>query len=103
MALLKQQSNTVLLPMILKDTSRTRKSWKCHGEANLSCAMWTSTPMGTQPLPYLLAAGPSGIISGILLLDRGGRKTAYIDTGRYWPTHAAIAPDGSIWTLVLLC
>jgi hypothetical protein len=43
--------------------------------------------------------GASGIISGILLLDRGGRETSYIDTGRYLPTHLAIAPDGSIWTI----
>jgi hypothetical protein len=43
--------------------------------------------------------GPSGIISGILLLDRGGRQTSYIDTGRYLPTHIATAPDGSIWTI----
>jgi hypothetical protein len=43
--------------------------------------------------------GASGMIIGILLLDRGGRQTSYIDTGRYLPTHLAIAPDGSIWTL----
>jgi hypothetical protein len=45
--------------------------------------------------------GASGMISGILLLDRGGRQTSYNDTGRYLPTHLAIAPDGSIWTLRL--
>ena len=43
--------------------------------------------------------GPSGFLSGILLLDRTGRETSFIDTGRYTPAHIAIAPDHSIWTL----
>jgi hypothetical protein len=43
--------------------------------------------------------GASGMIFGILLLDSGGRQTRFIDTGRYLPTHLAIAPDGSIWTI----
>jgi hypothetical protein len=43
--------------------------------------------------------GPSGFLSGILLLDRTGRETGFIDTGRYTPAHIAIAPDHSIWAL----
>src|ERR1700693_2258698 len=43
--------------------------------------------------------GPSGFLSGILLLDRTGRETGFIDTGRYIPAHIAIAPDHSIWAL----
>lgn len=36
---------------------------------------------------------------GIVLLDRAGRQTGFIDTGLYVPIHLAIAPDHSIWTL----
>jgi hypothetical protein len=43
--------------------------------------------------------GPSGFLSGILLLDRTGGDTGFIDTGRYFPARIAIAPDRSIWTL----
>ncbi len=43
--------------------------------------------------------GPSGFVSGILLLDGTGRETGFIDTGRYTPTRIAIAPDHSIWAL----
>ena len=44
-------------------------------------------------------AGPSSFLSGILLLDRAGVDTAFINTGRYLPARIAIAPDRSIWTL----
>jgi hypothetical protein len=43
--------------------------------------------------------GPSGFLSGILLLDPTGRETSFIDTGSYIPAHIAIAPDHSIWAL----
>ena len=43
--------------------------------------------------------GPSGSLFGLLLLDRTGRQTGFIDTGRYSPAHIAVAPDRSIWTL----
>ena len=43
--------------------------------------------------------GPSEFLSGILLLDRTGRETGFIDTGRFTPAKIAIAPDHSIWAL----
>jgi hypothetical protein len=43
--------------------------------------------------------GPSGFVMGILLLDRTGRQTGFINTGRYQPAAVTIAPDHSIWTL----
>jgi hypothetical protein len=43
--------------------------------------------------------GFSAFRHGILLLDRTGQQTAFIDTGRYDPAHLAIAPDRSIWAL----
>ena len=52
-----------------------------------------------QRLGASALGGPSGFLSGILLLDRTGRETGLIDTGRYTPAHIAIAPDHSIWTL----
>jgi len=45
------------------------------------------------------AQGSSGFILGILRLDRTGRQTGFIDTGRYCPASIAIASDPSIWTL----
>ena len=54
---------------------------------------------GSAAVGVSARTGASGIISGILLLDRGGRQTRFIDTGRYLPDHLGIAPDGSIWTL----
>jgi len=54
---------------------------------------------GNASIGVSAQGGPSGIMSGILLLDRGGRQTSYIDTGRYLPAHLAMARDGSIWTL----
>ena len=45
------------------------------------------------------ALGASGFLSGILLLDRTGGDTGFINTGRYFPARIAIAPDHSIWTL----
>jgi hypothetical protein len=38
-------------------------------------------------------------LHGLLLLDRTGRQTRFIDTGCYVIFHIAIAPDHSIWTL----
>jgi hypothetical protein len=43
--------------------------------------------------------GPSGFLQGILLLDRTGRQTRFIDTGRYVPAHLAVASGRSIWVL----
>jgi hypothetical protein len=43
--------------------------------------------------------GPSGFVMGILLLDRTGQQTGFINTGRYQPAAIAVAPDHSIWTL----
>jgi hypothetical protein len=54
---------------------------------------------GNAAIAVSARGGSSGIISGLVLLDRGGRQTSYLDTGRYGPTHVAIAPDGSIWTI----
>ena len=39
------------------------------------------------------------MLHGVLLLDRTGRQTRFIDTGCYVAAHVAIAPDHSIWTL----
>jgi hypothetical protein len=46
-----------------------------------------------------VALGNSGYLQGILLLDRTGRLTRFIDTGRFLPGHVTIAPDHSIWAL----
>jgi hypothetical protein len=43
--------------------------------------------------------GPSGFLSGILLLDHTGGDTGFINTDRYVPARIAIAPDSSIWAL----
>ena len=43
--------------------------------------------------------GPSGFLSGILLLDHAGGDTGFINTDRYFPARIAIAPDRSIWAL----
>jgi hypothetical protein len=51
------------------------------------------------------AAGGDGDIrrgvskSGLVMFDANGLQTAFIDTGKFWPNHIAIAPDHAIWVL----
>ena len=54
---------------------------------------------GNAAVAAVALGGPSGFLSGILLLDRTGQETGFIDTGRYTPAKIAIAPDHSIWAL----
>ena len=37
--------------------------------------------------------------SGLVMFDANGLQTAFIDTGKFWPNHVAIAPDHAIWVL----
>jgi hypothetical protein len=37
--------------------------------------------------------------SGLAMFDANGLQTEFIDTGKFWPNHIAIAPDHSIWVL----
>jgi hypothetical protein len=43
--------------------------------------------------------GPSQFLQVIILLDRNGNQTGFIDTGRYLSAKIAIAEDRSIWAL----
>jgi hypothetical protein len=51
------------------------------------------------------AAGGDGDVrhgvwkSGLVMFDANGLQTAFIDTGKFWPNHIAIAPDHAIWVL----
>jgi hypothetical protein len=54
---------------------------------------------GNAAVAATAVGGESGFLHGILLLDRTGRQTAFIDTGRYVAAHLAIASDRSIWAL----
>jgi hypothetical protein len=54
---------------------------------------------GNAAVAVAASGGPSGFLKGILLLDRAGRETGFIDTGRYGAAHIAIASDRTIWTL----
>ena len=37
--------------------------------------------------------------SGLVMFDANGWQNAFIDTGKFWPNHVAIAPDHAIWVL----
>ena len=82
-------------------------------DGNFAFSKSIEVPEGSQPVvrdvdfdtdgSVVVAAtalgGPSGFLMGILLLDRTGRQTGFINTGRYFPASVAIASDHSIWTL----
>jgi hypothetical protein len=54
---------------------------------------------GRAAVAVSATGGASGFLHGILLLDRAGRQTRFINTGFYAPAHIAVASDHSIWTL----
>jgi hypothetical protein len=84
--------------MALTGSLRIKRSSTCRGsEAVVRDVDFDSD--GNAAVAVSARGGSSGIISGIVRLDRGGQQTSYIDTGRYLPTHVATAPDGSIWTI----
>jgi hypothetical protein len=54
---------------------------------------------GNAAVAVSARTGESGLLHGILLLDRHGADTGFTDTGRYVPARISIAPDRAIWTL----
>jgi hypothetical protein len=54
---------------------------------------------GRAAVAVSATGGASGFLHGILLLDRAGRQTRFVNTGFYVPAHIAAASDYSIWTL----
>jgi hypothetical protein len=44
-------------------------------------------------------SSPAGYQSGIVLMDRGGRKTSFLETGRYLPSHICFDREHSIWSI----
>ena len=54
---------------------------------------------GTAVVAATALGDQSANLAGLLFLDRTGQQTGFSSTGRYFPGHLAIAPDGSIWTL----
>ncbi len=54
---------------------------------------------GNAAIAATAIGGSSGFLNVILLLNHAGSQVGFIDTGRYFPAHIAIAPDRSIWVL----
>jgi hypothetical protein len=54
---------------------------------------------GNAAVAVSAQTGDSGLLHGILLVDRNGADAGFIDTRRYVPGRIAIAPDRTIWTL----
>jgi hypothetical protein len=79
--------------------SRLARTSKCRAEANPFVRDLDFDADGNAAVGVTASGGPSGFLQGMLFLDRTGRQTAFIDTGRYVPAHLAIASDRSIWTL----
>jgi hypothetical protein len=56
---------------------------------------------GSAVVAVSATGGAAGFLHGVLLLDRAGRQTRFINTGFYTPAHITLASDHSIWTLGL--
>ena len=74
--------------------------------ANVPDADWASIlnagidSDGTMALAVRAAVNPGFMRGGgIALFDRSGRQLRYFDTGDYFPTQVAFAPDHAIWTI----